>query len=383
VRALDERRTRDDFARLEEGILTQPVFEVDLGAVRHNAGRWRHFLGDRELWAVVKSDAYGCGAVDVARACVDAGAARLVIFDVEEARPIRAAGIRTPIVHVFPARGDALVAAVHLAVTPSVEDERGARELAAIGDWRARRIAAHVAVDTGTGWSGVQASRASEFARAVAPFSSILWEGAWTHIAGKESMDAQLRGFATAVAAMRAEGLAVPALHAASTGPLLWGRTTGAARVGVGLYGSSLGSAGLASELRTAVEVRARVIAVKRFDAPTPLGYGGQDIAQPGESIATLRIGYADGLPRSLADGGGVALAGGTLCPVAGAIGMNCTMLRVGSNAPIALGDEATFLGDRDGVRLDDVAAAAGMVPHALLMSLANGIGVRHAGGAA
>ncbi len=361
--------------------MTQPSFVLDLDAVAHNVACWARKLAGREIWPVVKSDAYGCGAVDVATACLGAGAARLVVFDVEEARPLRAARIEAPIVHVFPTRGDDLATAVRLGVVPTIEDETSARELSAIGEWRARRVAAHVAIDTGTGWSGVPALRAAEFARAVAGLTGIVWEGAWTHIAGKESMDAQLRSFAVAVAAMRAEGLAIPIVHATSTGPALWGRTTGPARIGIGLYGSSMGEADAPAGLRTAVEVQARVIAVKRFDVPTPLGYGGLDVAQPDESIATLRIGYADGFPKSVAGGGGVVAIGDALCPIAGAIGMNMTMVRMPAGTSARPGDFGVLLGDRDCVRIDDVAAAAGTIPPARLTSLAHGIGVRRHGG--
>ena len=347
-----------------------------MDAVRHNIARWRQRLGERELWAVVKSDAYGCGAVTIARAALAAGAARLVVFGVEEARPLREAGIHAQIVSVSAARGDDAAAAVQLGVTPTVEDEVGARELSAIADWRGRRVNVHVAIDTGTGWSGIAANRAAEFARAVRSSPGLVWEGAWTHVAGKDSMDAQLRAFASAVAALRAEGLALPVVHAASTAPLLWGKTTGAARVGIGLYGSSHGEAQNGLELQTAIEVRASVVAIKRFEAATPLGYGGEDVAQPGEVIATLRIGYGDGLPKSLAPAGAVMLAGARW-QIAGAIGMQCTMVRVPAGTDARIGDEATVVGDRDGVRIDDVAAAAGTIPHALLTSLAHGMSLR------
>jgi alanine racemase len=155
---------------------------------------------------------------------------------------------------------------------------------------------------------------------------------------------------------------------------LLWGRTTGAVRIGIGLYGSTLGESGDAPELRTAIDVRATVIALKRFDVATPLGYGGKDVAAPGDSIATLRIGYADGLPSALADGGGAARIGGARCAIAGAIGMNCTMVRVRDGVDVRVGDEAMLLGDAAGIRIDEVASAAATIPHALLTSLCNGM---------
>lgn len=369
--------------------MSGPRLTVDLDAIAHNVAAWLAYLnsakelgsgrplrsvGARELWAVVKSDAYGCGAVAVARACLDAGAARLVVFDVGEARALRDAGIRAPIVQVFSARGADLAAAIRLGVTPTIEDEAGTLELSTIASWRGRRFSVHVAVDTGSGWSGVPSLDAGAFARRVANLRGVAWEGAWTHIAGPDSLDAQLRAFATAVAAMRAEGLDIPVIHVASTGPALWGRSTGAARIGIGLFGSTLDVRGASISLRTAVTVLADVIAVKRFATAIPLGYGGEDVAQPGEVIATVRIGYADGLPKSLGGGAGAFLIGPARCAIAGAIGMNTTMLRVPRDVVIRVGDEATVLGDVAGVRLDDVAAAAGMIPHALLTSLANGI---------
>jgi alanine racemase len=132
--------------------------------------------------------------------------------------------------------------------------------------------------------------------------------------------------------------------------------------------------------LRTAVRVSARVIAVKRFDVPTPLGYGGQDVAQPDDCIATLRIGYADGLPRPPAGAGAVAILSGARCPIVGAVGMNTTMVRVADATNVRVGDEATLLGDFDGVRLDEAAAAAGTIPHKLLMSLAQATRARSGG---
>jgi alanine racemase len=354
--------------------LNPPRLTLDLGAVRHNVACWRALLDGRELWAVVKSDAYGLGAVAIARACVEAGASRLVVFQIEEAWPLRAARIEVPIVHVFATTAKDLPTALQLRVTPSIEDLAGALALSDIAKWRARRAAAHIAVDTGTGWSGVPASRAGELARSLHTIEGVLWEGAWTHVAGPESQDAQLRSFATAVASMREQGLRIPDLHVASTGAMLWGKTTGAARIGVGLYGSTLGAAAPALALKTAIEVRASVVALKRFDAATPLGYGGHDTAAAGETIATLRIGYADGLPKSLADGGGIAIVGGVRCPIAGAIGMNCTFLRVPDGAPVRVGDDALLVGEFDGIRLDEVARCARLIPHAIITGLCNGI---------
>jgi alanine racemase len=352
--------------------LSAARFSIDRDAVGHNVRQWRARLRDRELWAVVKADAYGMGAPGIARTALDAGAARLVVFDVEEAEPLRSAGIGAPIVQVFATPVSELADALRLRVIPSVADAASARMLSEMAQWRARRVVAHVAIDTGTGWSGVAASRAGEFARELRGMPGVVWEGAWTHVSSRESMDAQLRAFASAVAAMRDEGIAVPIVHAASTGPSLWGRSTGASRIGVGLYGSTLGETSDVPALRTAVRLVASVLAVKRFDVATPLGYGGVQTAEPGDRVATLGIGYADGLPTTLGAGEGFVQLAGERCAIAGAIGMNTTMVRLPVAVRPVAGDEALLLGDVEDFRLDDVAKRASMIPHALLTSLAN-----------
>jgi alanine racemase len=345
---------------------------LDAGAIEHNARVWRSALAPRAVWPVVKSDAYRCGAVTVARACVRAGAQCLVIADVDEAAPLRAAGIDVPLLHVMATPYDALAYAVRAGVIPSVEDAEGARHLAAIAQWKGGSVRAHVAVDTGTGWSGVPAWRAKTFAVEVHAHRGIDWAGAWTHIASESSLHDQSVAFAGAVDDMRSEGLPVRIVHLASTGPTVWGAGGDAARIGIGVFGAAFGDTRFAPGLRTAVEVRAVVVGVKRFGEQTPLGYGGLDVALAGDAIATLRIGYADGMPRTFpADG--VVLVRGARCRIAGAVGMNFTMVRLAPEVreTVALGDEGIVLGDIDGIRLDEVAASASLLPHQLITGFA------------
>src|ERR1700674_98872 len=347
-----------------------PQLELKLDAVRHNVRAWLSYLAERELWAVVKSNAYGLGLIPVARACLEAGAHRLCVVDMQEAVRLCDAGISAPIVHVWATPLEELETAARLNVVATIEDERGAHELARIGDTRGKPALAHVAIETGTGWSGVPAAKIAQFASGVQGLKGVTWEGAWTHIAGQDSMPAQESAFDAAVSALRVSGLKVPITHLASTGPALWGAGGAAVRIGVGLYGSSLGRTHPQLALKTALTLRAPVMYVKRFDRPTALGYGGTAVAQAGEAIATLRLGYADGLPRALSVGG-LAILGGERCNIVGAIGMNFTMLKVPFGVAVNAGGEAIVVGDMDGVRLDEVAQRAGTIPHQLITSLA------------
>ncbi len=352
-----------------------PILRVHLDAIGHNVRVWRRRLGSRPLWAVVKCDAYRMGMVPVARAALEAGAERLCVVEVAEAHGLREAGITAPIVHVAATPPEDFATALADRVIVSTGDAALARELSRAAARLGVRAQAHVAVETGTGWWGVPAAHTAAFASEVVSLDNITWEGAWTHIAGQDSVAAQAQRFRAAVASLRQAGLAVPSIHAASTGPTVWGLDEGAARVGIGLYGSSLGFAlgSAALALQTAVEVRAPIYAVRTFEEATPLGYGGMHVAQAGETIATLRIGYGEGLPKTLS-GHGHALLGDVACRIVGAIGMNFTMVAVPAGAAVDPRGHALLLSDAPGVRLDDVAQAARTIPHHVLTQLGAGM---------
>jgi alanine racemase len=309
----------------------------------------------------------------VARACLRGGASRLCVIDITEARALRRAGIAAPILLLCATPLEALAEAVSLKVIPTIEDEKAARRLSQLASSGGVTSEAHVAVDTGTGWSGVPAAAAGALAQRLAGLPGVRWEGAWTHVASRESLAGQMRCFDAAVAAMRPAGLELPLVHAASTGPAIWGTGGGPVRVGIGLYGSTLNSHAAPLQLRTALRVTAPVAYVKTFLKETPLGYGGKYVARAGQTIATLQIGYAAGLPKSLANSGSVRLHG-RACNIVGDIGMNFTMVALPQESAAAAGDVATIIDEQDGVRLDDVAGSAGMIPHALLTSLASGL---------
>jgi alanine racemase len=351
----------------------KPLLRVKLDAIRHNVQAWRRMLRGRPLFAVVKCDAYRAGMLPVARASLQAGAARLCVVEISEAGELRAAGITAPILQVAATPSEDFVAALQNGVIVSVGDAPRAAELSRVARKLGVRATVHVAIETGTGWWGVPAADAASFVSEVSGLDNLVWEGVWTHVAGRDSMERQMERFRAAVRLLRAQGLAVPLEHAAATGPTLWGLSEGAARIGIGLYGSTLGLESHGYSLQTAIEVCAPVYAVRRFTEPTPLGYGGTYTALPGQTIATLRIGYGEGFPKTAA-GTGHAMIGGALCPIVGAIGMNFTMVAVPPNVNVEAGEEAILAGDVQGLQLDELAGAAQMIPHNVLTSLGAGL---------
>lgn len=335
----------------------------------------------RPVWAVVKCDAYRMGLCEIARAALEAGVQRLCVIDIAEARGLRERGITAPIVQICATPEQDLEAAVELDAIASLQDVECAQVLSRAARAAGKTALAHVAIDTGSGWSGVLSSASDRFAQAVAALPGITWEGAWTHITGQQTMAAQLERFRRAVRELRTHGLEVPTLHVASTGPSLWGLEEGAVRIGVGLYGSAMRETQWASEFRTALEVRAPVFMVRRFEEAMPLGYGSTYVAQPGQTIVTLRIGYGEGLPKTLA-GTGQALLRDQLCPIVGNIGMNFTMLAAPPSITPQQGDEAVLVGNIAALTLDEVAAAAQMIPHNVITMLGSGMRPNYANAA-
>lgn len=351
----------------------RPTLSVNLHAIRHNVDAWRKYLRGRPLWAVVKCDAYRMGMVPVAQTCLEAGAERLCAVEMWEAVQLRDAGIKAPIVHIAATPEADIETGVKLDVVISVADTARAAMVSRIARELGRTAKVHVAIETGTGWWGVTPRDAPAFAREVSNLTHIEWEGAWTHIAGINSMDAQIRRLHSAVDELRTHRVAVPVLHIGSTGPNVWGLAEGAARIGVGLYGASMGDEQQREHLRTAFEVRAPIYAIRRYSEAMPLGYGGTYVALPGQTIVTLRIGYGEGMPKTLSGRGSVMLRG-ALCPIVGAIGMNFTMIAAPPNVEVSEEEEAIIVGDLPGIRLEEVAAAAETIPHNVVTMFGSGI---------
>ena len=351
----------------------RPTLHVKLDAIRHNVDAWRRHLNGRPVWAIVKCDAYRMGMIQVARACLEAGAERLCVVEMFEAQFLRDAGIQAPIVQVAATPHTDIETGIRLGVAVSVAEIAGAEMVSRYARQIGVTAKVHVAIETGTGWWGVTPADAAAFARAAAALSNIEWEAAWTHIAGRGSMDAQVRKLHAGVEQLRAHGISAPLLHIGCTGPSVWGLDEGAARIGVGLYGAALGDERQLAKLRTAFEVRAPIYGIRRFSEPMPLGYGGTYVALPGQTIATLRIGYGEGMPKTLAGRGSVLLAG-VLCPIVGAIGMNFTMVAVPPNVDVSTDDQAIIVGDTAGIRVEEVAAAAQTIPHNVITMFGSGI---------
>ncbi|HEY6809188.1 MAG TPA: alanine racemase [Gemmatimonadales bacterium] len=341
----------------EQGRDDRAWVEVDLAAVVANARSIARVSGAR-LLPVVKADGYGLGAVPIARALEALDPWGYGVATAEEGAALRAAGILRPILVLSPGRPALFGAFDALRLTPALGDADS------IAAWTARgERTFHVEIDTGMGRAGIRWSDVDALREVC---DTPYFEGCYSHPHSAErddgSAEAQLERFQGAVARLPRR----PALlHFANSAAALRGRKFACdlVRPGIFLYGG-LGDA------HPVVRLRARVVSLRRVRRGESVSYGARWSATRDTTVATLGIGYADGVRRGLASEARV-LIHGRACPVAGTVTMDMMMVDAG-DLPVAVGDVATLIGS-DGasdISLHAWAAWSGTVTYEVLTSL-------------
>jgi alanine racemase len=329
--------------------------EVDLDAIAANVRTLTAEVAPARLLAVVKADAYGHGAVPVARAAVEAGAAWLGVALVEEALELRAAGIPAPLLVLsepHPAAADACVAN---GVAVTICTRAGVRAFGAAGRRAGRPLATHLKVDTGMHRQGCAPAELPDLVAAAVAEPGLAVEGLWSHFAVADeaaqtaTTDAQLARFRGALAAATAAGLEPRWRHLANSA----GATVrddarfDLVRTGIELYGLAP-SAEQADQVRArltpALALRAAVSALRTVEAGERVSYGHRWEAPRRTRVATLPVGYADGLRRGLSGRIRVRLGGRDLAQI-GTVTMDQVMVDVGE-MDVEVGQVATLLGD-------------------------------------
>ena len=300
------------------------------------------------LMPVVKADAYGHGAVPVARRLVRAGAAHLAVAYPEEGAELRAAGIGVPVVVLAGFWPGQVRLLARERLTPVVSTPA---QLEALLRSSERPDAVHVKVDTGMSRLGFTPGSFVEASLRLSD-GGIDVGGVMTHLASAdESSEAtarQLDQFDEAVAALARHGLRPPLVHAANSAGLAAPRPGHTlARAGLLLYGLRARPLGPDVAVQPVMTVSADVSLVKEVPAGTPVSYGGRFVTSRPSRIATVPLGYADGVPRTRAmSEQGAFLVHGRRTKVAGTVCMDLTMLDVTDDGAVREGDEAVLFGD-------------------------------------
>jgi alanine racemase len=334
---------------------------IDTAAIRWNASVLAAHVAPARLCAVVKAGGYGHGAPEVARAALDGGATWLAVALVEEGRELRLEGITAPILLLSEPPASAMDEVVASQLTPTVYTRVG---LDALRDAvrRAsfdRPLPVHVKVDTGMYRVGATTAEAIELAEEVAADPDLDLEGFWTHLAVSDEIDntynsAQFKRYQDALDRLAARGVHPKLRHAANSGGALWhplGRFD-MVRCGIALYGLAPGADGIdrhpVPALRPGLSLKAGVSYVKTVAAGERVSYGLRYTVPEDSLIATVPLGYADGVPRILSAVGGEVLIGGRRRPIAGTITMDQLLVDCGPDVEVSRGDEVVLIGSQD-----------------------------------
>lgn len=322
---------------------------INLQAVRDNAALLAAYAAPARLCAVVKADAYGHGALAVARAAISGGATWLAVAVVDEGLALRAAGIDQPILLLSEPPPEAMEDAHGGWLTPTLYTLVGVRAAERAARSGTKPWPVHIKVNTGMNRVGAEPHDLAGCVAAVRSADHLELQGLWTHLAtadepGRPETNRQVSTFESLVEEI---GGAVPILHVANSAATLSRPSShlGMVRCGISLYGvPPSAEVGTDVGLRPAMSVTAEVCFVKRVEAGESISYGHRYTFERTANVATLPIGYADGVSRRLSVVGGEVLIRGKRRKIVGSITMDQLMVECGDDV-ISVGDEAVLIG--------------------------------------
>lgn len=353
--------------------------EIDLGAVAHNVAKLKGLTrAGTRFMAVVKADGYGHGAVQVARAALAAGADRLGVATVGEAIELRSAGVSAPIQVLSEPPESTVPDILEHGLVPTVYTREFAGALGRTAAGRNIEAPYHLKIDTGMNRIGVSSEDAPRFAAMLAEFPGLRLEGTFTHFAtadvpGDWDVTRQLQRFRQALDGMRTERVEPGIVHAANSPAtiLVPEAHFDMVRCGIALYGlHPARSTYELIELRPAMSVKARATLVKRIGMGEGVSYGLTWHAGAQATIATLPLGYADGVHRVLSNKMPVLVEGQRANQV-GRVCMDQFMVEVPRTVTAVRGSEFVLVGQCGSLRitLDDLAEMAGTINYELACS--------------
>lgn len=358
--------------------------EIDLNAIRHNFMQYRNITGNGvKIAAVVKADAYGHGDEACARMLSECGADYFAVAFVGEAVRLRKEGITEPILILGYTAPSRACDVVKYGITAAVYDYGCAEALSREAAAQNKTVKIHIKADTGMGrigYIGEPEKIAGEIAK-IKQLPGIDVEGIFTHFAKADELpgdytEKQYKKFCEIINACEKSGITFKIRHCCnSAAAVLYPKMhMDMVRVGIGLYGCYPSDLEYGVDLRPAMTFKTRVINVKTVKKGESISYGGIYTAPSDTKIATIAVGYADGLPRILSDKARV-LVNGSFAKITGRICMDQCMIDVSCVNNINVGDEAVIFGTGDGVSLpvEEPAALAGTISYELLC----GIGAR------
>ena len=351
--------------------------EIDLAAARHNMQLVRQRVGDvSTIIAAVKADAYGHGAVELSRVFLDAGADWLAVSCVDELMQLRKAGVSAPVLLLGHVPQRALPQVLHQQGVVTVYDEQQARQISECAQREGIDAQVHIKVDTGMARLGFSCDEDGALAACRASsLPGLEVSGVFSHFAKADSKDKrfaalQHRRFRQFIDICSRNGLFFELKHFANSAAVCdmaeaW---YNGVRPGIMLYGCQPSAEVGLDLLQPVMSVKTRIVRLNRLAAGEPVSYGCTWVAERDSVIATLPLGYADGVSRQLNNKARV-LVHGCSAPVRGIICMDQMMIDVTDIPQVACGDEVVLLGEQLGERIsaEELAGLSHTISYELL----------------
>ncbi|MEO5924482.1 MAG: alanine racemase [Bryobacteraceae bacterium] len=346
--------------------------EVSLGRIRGNYRAVRdHVETGIDVMPVVKADAYGHGAFEVARVLEDEGARWLAVSNVEEGVFLRRAGIHGRVLVMADFLTESRPALEEFGLTPVVHSLEDVKQV---------EVPYHLKIDSGMGRLGTRAD-AQAIVAAVSANQSPL-EGVMTHFASSANFDSrqteeQIEHFEQIIAALRAAGHAPRYVHASSTNSIAYERRNAwgnLVRPGHAIYGyisAAKGAPRAMLQVKPALSWKATVLSINEVPAGARIGYGGIHTAERPMRTAILAAGYADGIPHRLGNRGQV-IVNGRFVPIVGAVSMDLTTIDATDTPELKVGDAVMLLGEQNGISINaqQMARMAGTISYSVLCGI-------------
>ncbi|MDI6860807.1 MAG: alanine racemase [Caldisericia bacterium] len=349
----------------EENILLRPFWaEINLDALKKNYLFLRSVVKDKKLISVVKADAYGHGAPEIASELESLGSDYFAVATLEEGIELRIKGISKPILifgYIFPKQVDYII---NFSLTPTVYSIDFVKELDKICEITREKVNIHIKIDTGMGRVGILWNEAVDFIKEVFKYKNINVEGLYAHFSSADEKDKtfsriQFERFMKVVDELEKEKIKIPLKHHGNSATVidLPEYILDGVRCGISLYGLKPSQEVKNVKLYPVMSLHSKIIFLKKVPPNTPISYGRTFITKKESIIGTLPFGYADGYPRILSNKG-VVLYKGKRVKVVGRVTMDQVMIDLSRFKDVKVGDDVIIMG-KDGkeeISADDIA---------------------------
>ncbi|MEK7236822.1 MAG: alanine racemase [Nitrospirota bacterium] len=353
---------------------------INLAALAHNLSRIKRYLSPAcEVMAIVKANAYGHGAVDIAQALARQGIGRFAVASLDEGISLRQAGLSAPIVVLGALFEEQIADLVAHRLTPVVSDGRVLPTLAKAARSQPAPYPIHLKVETGMGRLGFSTEELLSLLDNPVLRNPLQVEGMMTHLADADGADSafterQLGAFRAMLEQIRQRGLTLPLVHTANSAAIV--RFPDAhfslVRPGIMLYGyHTLPTSVPVPDLTPVLSLRTTIVQLRTIPQGGTVSYNGTFVAKRPTRIAILPIGYADGYSRRLSNRGSVLIQG-RRAPIVGLVCMDMIMVDVTDIAPVQIGETITLIGQQGGESIwaDEVADWIGTIPYEVLCGI-------------